>query len=220
MTSNTQKRLTTPSSNAVAAVRESDHQLLTQIDGVGDELATALLDAFGSQYGVQRAATNHWSSLVKVKGISEAAAAEFRDRMEKAGALRPAHRASADAVRRAHRAEIHQRVKDGSTGQFTIVGVGQVVAGIAVPALRFKLEPVAGDYDPPSGETPILTTRVPQGTQAYRAYLEYLELPSNAWECTPIEVCQQYRDRIERRALPFRYQDGFVVELHDGHYHI
>jgi hypothetical protein len=164
MTTSTQREFTTPSSNAVAAAREADHRILTQIDGVGNEIATALLDTFGSRYGVQRAATSHWGSLIEIEGISEATATEFRDQMEEAEALRPTHEASADAVRRTRRAEIHRRGKNGHTGEFAIVDVGQEAAGVAVPLLRLKLEPVAGAYDSASGETPTLTTRIPKGT--------------------------------------------------------
>jgi hypothetical protein len=35
-----------------------------------------------------------------------------------------------------------------------------------------------------------------------------------------MEVAQRYSDRIEGRTVPFRYQDGFVIELPDGHYHV
>ena len=212
--------LETPSSTAIAAARQTDHRILMDVKGVGRDLATTLLDAFGSRYGVQQAATNHWGSLAAVDGISEEMAVEFRDRMEDAEALGPAHRASADAVRRAHRAEINRRVDHDGTGEFTIVDIGQVVAGMAVPALRLKLEPVGSDYDAPSGETPTLTTRIPQDTNAYESLLAHLELPSHAWQFSPEEVSKKFSDRIEDRTMAFYYRSGFVVELDSELYHI
>ena len=149
MSAITKSDLETPSSTAIAAARQSDHRTLMEIEGVGRDLATMLLDAFGSRYGVQQAATNHWGSLVTVDGISEEMAAEFRDRMEDADALGQTHRASADAVRRAHRAELNRRVDHDGAGEFTIIDIGQVVAGMAIPALRLKVKPVSSDYDSP-----------------------------------------------------------------------
>ena len=212
--------LETPSSDAIAAARQTDHQTLMKIEGVGRDLATTLLDAFGSRYGVQQAATNHWSSLAAVDGISEGMASEFRDRMEDAEALGPTHRASADAVRRAHRAELNRRTDHDSAGEFTIVDIGQVVSGMAVPALRLKVEPVSSDYDAPSGETPTLTTRVPQGTDAYESLLTHLELPSHAWKFSPEAVSRKFSDRIKGRTMSFYYRRGFVVKLDSAFYHI
>lgn len=214
------REVTTPSSTAMNTLREKEHQMLIQIDGVGNELASVLLDAFGSLYGIQQAAASHWGSLTEVEGISENVASGFFDRMSDAGVMDAARKVSPDGYRRAQHAEMYRRTEDGHTGEFAIVDVSQVLAGMAVPALRVKFEPTTSAYDPPSGETPTLTTRIPQGTQAYRAYLKYLELPSNAWGCSPIEIAQQYRDRIEGRTVPFDYQNGFVVKLRDGNYQV
>lgn len=216
----TQPDLETPSSNAIASVRQTEHRILREIEGIGRQLASDLLDAFGSHYGIQQAATNHWGSLVAVDGISQEMAAEFRDRMEEANVLDPAHQASADAVRRALHAEINRRVDHDGAGEFEIVDVGQVVAGMAVPALCLKLEPVGSDYDSPSGDTPTLSTRFPQGTEPYEALLAHLELPSHAWQSAPETVRRDFRDRIEGRTIPFHYQRGFVAKLDSELYHI
>jgi|AntDeeMetageno50_2_1112565.scaffolds.fasta_scaffold02185_3 hypothetical protein len=223
MTASTTKTFKTPSSNAVAAARKDDHKILTQIDGVGDELVTKLLDRFGSPYGVQQAAAKEWETLTEIEGISEAAAVEFHDRMLEAGV--PEQEPSADTVRRGHRAKVYHRAGQDHRGEFEVVDVGQEVAGIAVPSLFLKVSPVGDGYDHPTNHKsactgPTLTTRVPRGTQPYRAFLEHFELPTDAWECPPQEVAEQYHDRIVGRTLPFEFEDGFVVELSSGRYHI
>lgn len=144
MATNSEKTFMTPSSAAVAAARKADHEILTQIDGVGDELATKLLDRFGSLHGVQQAAARQRESLTEIKGINEAAAVEFHGRMLEAGVQEK--EPSADAVRRGHRAKVYHRADQNHQGEFEVVDVGQEVAGIAVPSLFLKLNPIGDAY--------------------------------------------------------------------------
>jgi hypothetical protein len=223
MTASTEKAFTTPSSNAVAAARKADHETLTEIDGVGDELATKLLDRFGSRRGVELTAAKNWDSLTEIEGISEAAAAEFHDRMLDANVTE--QEPGADAVRRGHRAKIYHRADQDHRGEFEVVEVGQEATGIVLPSLFIKVSPVSDAYDQESNHKPActgpsLSTRVPRGTQPYRAFLEHFELPADAWECPPKEVAQKYHDRIIGRMFPFEFEDGFVAELSSGRYHI
>lgn len=216
----TQPDLETPSSNAIASARQTDHRILMEIEGVGRHLATELLDLFGSRYGVQQAATRHWGTLECVDGISRSMAIDFQDRMEEADALIPNREEGEDAIRRAHRAEMNRRVEGESAGEFTILDVKQVVAGLTVPAMWIKVEPVSADFDAPSGKTPHLFTRCPQGTDVYEALLAHLELPSHTWQSSPESVIREFRDRIEGRTMPFHYQHGFVVKLDSELYQI
>lgn len=223
MTASTERTYTTPSSNAVAAAREADHGILTQIDGVGDELAAELLDRFGSRRGVQLAAAKEWETLTEIEGIGKSVAAEFHDRMLEADVVE--QEPSADAVRRGHRAKLYHRADQDHRGEFEVVDIGQEVAGVVVPSLFIKVSPVGDAYDlhsnhKPAGTGPTLTTRVPRGTQPYRAFLDHFELPADAWECPPKEATQKYRERMIGRTFPFKFEDGVVVELTSGRYHI
>lgn len=223
MTANIERAFTTPSSNAVAAAHKADHETLTEIKGVGDELATKLLDRFGSRRGVELTAAKNWGPLTEIEGISEAAAAEFYDRMLDANVAE--QEPGADAVRRGHRAKIYHRADQDHRGEFEVVEVGQEATGIVVPSLFIKVSPVSDAYDLSSNhkatyEGPAITTRVPRGTQPYRAFLEHFELPADAWECPPKEVTEKYRERMIGRTFPFEFEDGFVIKLSSGRYHI
>ena len=63
----------------------TDHELLTQIDGIGDERANRLLAHFGSGRKVAQSACRYWNELTKVDGISETEARGLFDKMQDAG---------------------------------------------------------------------------------------------------------------------------------------
>ena len=48
-----------------------DHELLTQIDGIGPQTATALLEHFGNGRKVAQSACRYWGELTDVDGITE-----------------------------------------------------------------------------------------------------------------------------------------------------
>lgn len=66
-------------------VDEQDHELLTQVEGIGDERADRFLEAFGSGREVAMAASNNWAAIADVPGISIGAARTMFDRMQDAG---------------------------------------------------------------------------------------------------------------------------------------
>lgn len=57
------------------------HELLTAIDGIGDDRADRLLEALGSGREVAVCACSAWSELAAVDGISEARARTLFDAM-------------------------------------------------------------------------------------------------------------------------------------------
>ena len=68
-------------SAAVESSETSDHDMLTEIEGVGPELANRLLGHFGSGQKVAQSACRYWGELVKVDGVSEEGARTMFDRM-------------------------------------------------------------------------------------------------------------------------------------------
>lgn len=50
---------------------QSDHELLTQIDGIGQEKANRLLAHFGGGREIAKSACRYWGELTNVDGISE-----------------------------------------------------------------------------------------------------------------------------------------------------
>lgn len=78
-----------PATGAVAQPpdqpEQSTHDLLTQIEGVGPDLANRLLLLFGSGREVAKAACRYWGELAKVDGVSEEMARSMFDRMQDAG---------------------------------------------------------------------------------------------------------------------------------------
>ena len=62
-----------------------DHELLTQIDGIGPQTATALLEHFGSGRKVAQSACRYWGELTNVNGISETKAKGLFHDMADAG---------------------------------------------------------------------------------------------------------------------------------------
>lgn len=220
METDSQHRVTTPSHDAISAIRQTEQQTLQEIDGVGSGLATRLLDGFGSRYGVQKAAAQYWDALTRVDGIDSSTAAQFHKRMIEADVTEPPTNASTDAIRRKTRAELNRQVGGGLEGNLTILAIEQVVTGTAVPSLRIVFEPVTPPFDSSSIRTPSLSTLFPQKTQAYQALLRELELPADAWECSPEKITQDYQDRILSRVVSFEYDDGFVVVLDSEQFHI
>lgn len=62
----------------------SDHELLTQIEGISDHKATQLLEHFDDGSEVAKAACSYWGYLTDVDGISEENAKTLIDRMRDA----------------------------------------------------------------------------------------------------------------------------------------
>lgn len=62
----------------------TDHELLTQVDGIGPGRATALLDHFDSGRTVAQSACRYWAELIEVEGISEAEARALFDKLHDA----------------------------------------------------------------------------------------------------------------------------------------
>lgn len=63
----------------------TDHELLTEIDGVGETRARALLRHFGEGSEVAKSACRYWHEITKVEGFTEASAKTMFDRMQEAG---------------------------------------------------------------------------------------------------------------------------------------
>jgi len=63
----------------------NDHELLTQINGVGDETANALLEYFGSGRKVAQSACRYWGEMTNVDGFTEGRAKALFDEMQDAG---------------------------------------------------------------------------------------------------------------------------------------
>lgn len=49
----------------------NDHELLTEIDGIGPETANSLLEHFGSGKEVAQSACRYWGELLEVDGFTE-----------------------------------------------------------------------------------------------------------------------------------------------------
>lgn len=49
----------------------NDHDLLTQIDGIGDDTANKLLNHFGSGKEVAQSACRYWGEITNVDGFTE-----------------------------------------------------------------------------------------------------------------------------------------------------
>ena len=62
----------------------SDHELLTQVDGVGPTGANKLLAHFGSGRKVAQSACRYWNEITKVDGFSESEAKQMFDKMRDA----------------------------------------------------------------------------------------------------------------------------------------
>jgi len=60
------------------------HELLTQVEGVGDDRATALLSHFGSGRKVAQSACRYWGEITKVYGFTDENAKTLFHRMKNA----------------------------------------------------------------------------------------------------------------------------------------
>lgn len=65
--------------------QDTDHELLTAVEGVGPDLAERLLEHFGSGRKVAQSACRYWGELTDVDGVSEEKARSMFDRMHVAG---------------------------------------------------------------------------------------------------------------------------------------
>lgn len=63
---------------------DNGHDLLTDVDGITDTKADALLTHFGHGYWVAQSACRYWGEIEKVHGFSEDAARTLFDRMQDA----------------------------------------------------------------------------------------------------------------------------------------
>lgn len=62
----------------------NDHDLLTQIDGIGDDKANNLLNHFGSGRKVAQSACRYWGEIVEVDGFTEETAKNLFYQMKEA----------------------------------------------------------------------------------------------------------------------------------------
>lgn len=62
-----------------------DHELLTQIQGIGTQTANDLLTHFGSGQKVAHSACRYWGELTNVDGITEDKARQLFHEMKDAG---------------------------------------------------------------------------------------------------------------------------------------
>lgn len=60
----------------------NDHELLTQINGIGEQRANNLLNYFGSGERVAKSACRYWGEITNVDGFTEDEAKTLFDKMK------------------------------------------------------------------------------------------------------------------------------------------
>lgn len=72
----------------IGSMSMNDHELLTQINGIGDKTANDLLNHFGSGRKVAQSACRYWGELLNVDGFTEERAKNLFHDMKDAGVFK------------------------------------------------------------------------------------------------------------------------------------